>query len=143
VFASAMHNEIVFGEVLSKVRILPSFIGHHMAAAVDVRPDDWQQNSGSGAGDVEGSRAAAFRAALNQGHYRMLVGKATTHRHILLLADEGFVNLDRHAFATHWGKIAARHRGADAMLHEPPGLLVDAKHAVHLVRGHTLLAGRH
>ncbi len=42
--------------------------------------------------DVEGSGAGAFRAALNQRHYGVLMGISAPYWDAFLLADEGFVD---------------------------------------------------
>src|SRR5689334_12837291 len=64
-------------------------------------------------------------------------------RPLRVLADESLVNLDNAAARAERGEVAGAHRLADAVLHEPRGLVGHAQRAVELVGTDTLLAGGH
>jgi hypothetical protein len=74
VFALTVAGETVGREVLVQMGILASLIGHNRRAGQHVGFDDRQQVGGASAVNVEGTGGAA---ALDQGHYGMLVGVAT------------------------------------------------------------------
>jgi hypothetical protein len=55
----------------------------------------------------------------------------------------GFVGLDNLALTTERSEAASAHALANAMAHEPRGLVRDVERAVQLMGGNALLAGRH
>lgn len=61
VFAFAVRHVVVFGEMLTQMRILASLIGHDVRNAVHVRFDDRQQVGGGGSFDVERARTLTTR----------------------------------------------------------------------------------
>jgi hypothetical protein len=63
-------------------------------------------------------------------------------RSVLDLADNRFVNLDHFASAAHRGEPAVAEGFTKAMHHEPGRLVRDAKRAMDLMGGNTLLRGR-
>src|SRR5678815_5492179 len=58
----------------------------------------------------------------------------------LFPADVGFVRLNDFALTTERPANLRRHGSADAMAHEPSGLVGDTEHALELKRAHPLLA---
>ena len=68
---------------------------------------------------MERTSAATFRAAFDQGHDGVLVGIAALDRPAFLLADEGFIDLDLHAFPAKLRQRAGLHGLAQPVRHEP------------------------
>jgi len=85
VLAHAVTHEVVFGEVLPKVRILSGFVSHHMTAAIHVGLDDRQKVGRSGTGNVKGNVPSRLPGAVQSGHHRVLVGIAATNGHVCLV----------------------------------------------------------
>ena len=59
------------------------------------------------------------------------------------VAEVGFVGFHDLAFAAQRAQAPSAHRLADAVRHEPSGLVTDVQRAVELVGGNALLAGAH
>ncbi len=97
---------------------------------------------GAGAVDLEPTALAAF--TVHQRNNAVLVSGAATDRNVALVADVGFVNLDRATVRTEeLRKIAGAHGFANAMGEGPRTLVGDFKNAVELVGANTLLARHH
>ena len=133
----AVAGVVVSGKVLAEGGILAGFVGHHMRAGRHVRLDDRQKVGRRSALDVEG---AGRTATLHKGQNRVLVGVTAMLRHVLLLADEGLVNLYDRAFTAHGLNAHGRHRLADAVRHEPSGLQADVEGPLKLAGADALLA---
>jgi hypothetical protein len=73
----------------------------------------------------------------------MSVRKATTLRHIGLVANESLVDFDDCSESAHRCKASRAHRFAKAMAHEPCGLKGHAKCPVKLIARNALLARAH
>jgi hypothetical protein len=78
---------------------------------------------------------------IHQRQNLVLVGNAALHFLRLVVADEGFIDLDHAAVRTERGKVARPHGLADAVRHEPRGFQGNAKGPVELVAADALLAG--
>lgn len=141
VFSGTMSHEVVFGEVLVEVRVLASFVRHHVRAGMDVSLDDWQELRGSGYLHMKGHYLSSGRAALYQAEHGMLVAIATAFRYSLVLTDEGLIDLNDAAWAAHLGAtFADSHRLAKPMRDKPTGFDSAAKGTRHLVAADTFLA---
>ena len=138
-----MPHEIVFGEMLVKVCVLTSFVGHDMGTGLHIRLDDRHQVGRLGPVHMEGTGAATVRAAFDQGHDRVLVGVAALDGHAFFLADENFVNLDLDTIATERREGPSLHRFPDAVRHEPRRFVLAVQDAHKLMAADTLLAAAH
>lgn len=141
-----MTGEAIAGELVAKLLVLASFIGHHACPLGDVLAQDRRQCLGGQVVDLHGAHLAAL--AINEGQHVVLVCVAATLLDAFgldgaVVADERLVHFDRAAVAAHGRQIAGTHGFADAMSQEPRGLVGDAQHAVQLMGADALLAGAH
>lgn len=138
IFASPVADEIVPGEMLVEVCVLPRLIRHDRGFLGDVGAEDRHEVRRRRAVDMERPN---HPAALDQGQDRVLVGIAASFDRAFLLSDEGLVYLDDFALSPEGHELAIAHGFAQPMRHEPSGLVGDAENAVDLVAAHSLLAG--
>ena len=127
----------VSGELASHAGVDIGAIRHQVALAIRRRDQHVAHGLGGDVGDVE---RTGRPVALNQGHHlllgvcRQIAGQALVLMLVgFLAADIGFVGFHELAFAAE-GRLGARvHSLADAMGHEPRGLVRHAQGAVQLV----------
>lgn len=144
VFASTVAGEVVPGKALAEGGILHRFVGHDVGGGRDVRFDDREQIGASGATDMEATDNRASRATLNQGQNGVFVAIPATDFHVGFVADEGFVDFDDAALATHRAiKAKGFHRFTDAMGHEPTAGHAAAESPLKLAGADPFLAGSH
>src|SRR5450432_41698 len=141
IFALGVSNNLMAGEVRRNGLVRAEFVGINGGGLTDIGVHDRAQSSGGHARDME---AALFALAVHQRDNLHLVLVAV--RAFLLLAfvaPKGFVHFDNAAARTKQTGTVAGHGFADAVGHEPCGLVSDAEHAVNLVRTDGLLASAH
>lgn len=153
ILARAMMHRLMGGKRLGDRRIQAALIGVQPALGVDVRQQHGLEVVG---GDVLDVERAGLTATLDQGEDRtLLLGQVALEQRAALaafaqdrrlsLAQIRLIGLHDLAFAAHRLRLgrSRRHRLADAVRHEPSGLVGDAEHPAKLRRRHALLGSCH
>ena len=137
-----MGGEVVRRKVVGQLFVLSRFVGVDGGFLGDVRFQDRKQGGHPQVFHDDAFRRA--RSAVDQGQDLVLV-RATTggFGFLELVADEGFVNLNRAAASAEVDAAIIAHRFTDAMGHEPSGLEGHTKGAVKLLGTDALLGGTH
>ena len=152
VFAGRVLDGFVAGELLAGLGVEAAFVGVEdrscgrrcgrgsRARCALVACSTWNDADVAAAldkGDDGRLRCAALRLTCRGGPCAAVTGSG-----VLALADNRFRRLRRSCLRRRCGPDAAvvLHGLADAVRHEPSGLVGDAEHAVQLVGGHALLA---
>jgi len=131
-------DELMAGEVLVQVRVLPSLIRHDRGFLGDIGAKDRHKVGSGCAVDVEGPN---LPAALDKGQDRVLVRITTADRHAVLLTNESLVDFNDFAFPAKGHELAMAHSLTQPVRHEPSRFVGDAENAVDLVAAHSLLGG--
>jgi hypothetical protein len=114
-----------------------ALIRHQVGSAVDLGDNDRAQRGSADMRDMEGANRAV---ALNKRQHGGL-GRNLVFAIARLAADVGLVDFDDLVLtAESAGQLAFAHCLANAVHHEPGGLIAAAHHALHLERRHALLA---
>lgn len=143
VLASGVLDLLVAGELGANLGVEAALVGDERGLAVGVGDDDLADVLGGRGLDGEGAGRAG--RGIDQSDNLLQVAVA------LLVAlgalgpgDVGLICLHLPALvAAHRGRGIVAHGLADAVGHEPRGLVGHAEHAVQLVRRHAGLGGRH
>jgi hypothetical protein len=129
-----MINRMVASEVLAKLRILASFVGHHALSFAMFALTIGMMVLFPSAIDME---ATDLASSLDKRQDNILVGVAAPDFCALFVPNEGFVNLDNRAVAAHGIKGTGTKSLTDTVRHEPRGFQGYAENAVKLVRTHS------
>lgn len=141
VFLRGVVHNVMRREVLADFLVDAGLIRHQRGLLGDLRIEDRAQRLRADVGNVEGTLLAV---ALDQRDYlHLVVIGARAGRLLTLVAPKGLVNFDRAAVATELAFGLDVHGFADAVSHEPRGLVGDAKRAVELVGADALLGRAH
>ena len=135
-----MVNRAVVRELIAKLRVAVSFIGHYEALSLNVGAD-YRHN------DIFGCalkmKRTGLAAALNQSQNRVFMPGAPFDLKAILAAYVGFIDFNGIISPTHWRKISAPHCLSDTMGEEPSGFHAAREHALNLVGGDAFFAGAH
>ncbi len=141
VFAGAVIDGAVSGELAAKAGVNGRFVGHEVRGAIDVRNDQAANVLGGDVGDVETANVAF---TLDQREDGLLGLHSAGGAVLLLTTDKGFIGFDDLVTAAERGVAkGAVHRLTDAVAKEPSRLVGNAEHTLHLLRAHALLGSGH
>ena len=147
VFLDRMTHYAVIGEEAAKVGIavgvLRRFVSHDVSGQGYVRHHDRAQGRGFEVVHDNATRLAS--GTVDQGEHFVLVFVATAFLLALrllgvIVADEGFVDLNRATVGTEDIHSAVFHGFADSVAHEPSGLQGNAQSPMQLIGADALLA---
>ena len=131
-------DRLVACEASAKPDIDRTAIGAEVAILGNRIREDRLQRSCGHVGDVVRTHLAA---ALDQRHYGLLVrDRSCVSAVCSFAADVCFVALNKLAFTAEWAGINRAHGFANAVRHEPRGLVSHSERAVQLVRRHAFFA---
>src|SRR5712692_1985377 len=144
IFALRVIHAVMGQKVFSKVFVVIRTVGHKVRVPSDLRFQNRLEGSTVNVGNVERTGGAV---TFHQRENLVLMisaaaatRTATAWHAAFDVAPKGFVGLKHFAAAAEDAAVRL-HRLAQAVAHEPGGLVGHAKHAVELVAAHAFLAG--